>query len=97
VTRLSEVLPDVLALPRRFELHRDLDVSGVSGTGIVAVGTQFPDPAEVVFPDGQVLSLPPGWCRITWLSEHRSTVLWASVRDAIAVHGHGGATRIVWV
>lgn len=90
-------LPDVLTSPRRFEMHRDLDVSGVSGVGIIAVGVQFPDPADVVFPDGLVLALPAGWCRITWLTEKRSTVLWASVADAIAVHGHGGATRIVWV
>ncbi len=82
---------------RQFALHRDVDVSGVSGTGIVATGIEFVDPADVVFPDGVVLRLPPGWCRVTWHSDHPSTVLWPSVEDAMAVHGHGGATRIVWV
>ena len=31
--------------PRRFELVRDEDVSGTSGTGVVAVGVVYPDGA----------------------------------------------------
>ena len=32
-------------VPRRFELVRDEDVSGTSGTGVVAVGVEYPDGA----------------------------------------------------
>lgn len=32
----------------RFELHRDTDVSGVSGVGIVADGVVFPDGTAVL-------------------------------------------------
>lgn len=66
---------------QRFELHRDVDVSGVSGTGIVADG--------VVFPDGEVC--------IRWRGERPSTVTWKSVSDAEEIHGHSGATRFVWL
>lgn len=79
-----------------FELHRDVDINGISGTGHIADGVRFAEPADVVFPDGKRLSLPAGWCRITWRGDHESTVLWPSVASAIAVHGHGGNTRIVW-
>lgn len=64
----------------RFHLQRDTDVSGVSGTGTVADGIEFPD----------------GTCVIRWRGYYQSTVVWPSVGDVEAVHGHGGATRIVW-
>ena len=32
-------------VPRRFELVRGEDVSGTSGTGVVAVGVEYPDGA----------------------------------------------------
>lgn len=65
---------------RTFEFHRDADVSGVSGTGVVADGVTFDDGVTVV----------------RWRGERRSTVVWPSVEDAIAVHGHDGATRLVY-
>lgn len=65
---------------RTFHLARDVDVSGVSGVGIVAEG--------VVFPDGVTV--------IRWRGERQSTVVWPCVEDVEAIHGHGGATRIVW-
>ncbi|MGW4239251.1 hypothetical protein ACWEJP_20930 [Streptomyces sp. NPDC004749] len=68
------------AIPRLFTLERDRDVTGVSGTGTVADG--------VVWPDGTAV--------IRWRGESPSTVAWASLADAVAVHCHGGATRIVW-
>ncbi|MGW7247731.1 hypothetical protein [Streptomyces decoyicus] len=67
--------------PRIFALHRDRDISGVSGTGIVADGCAWPD----------------GTVSIRWRGASPSTVSWNSVADAEHVHGHGGATRIVWV
>ena len=67
---------------RLFQLERDVDVSGVSGTGIVAEGIQFSD-ARVA---------------LRWqVGEHRSTVLWDSIEAVIAIHGHDGRTRLVWI
>lgn len=66
--------------PRLFDLQRDHDVSGVSGTGRVANG--------VLWPDGTV--------SLRWIGERPSTVHWDRLADAEHVHGHGGATRIVW-
>ncbi len=82
---------------RRFELHRDVDVSGISGDGVVADGVMFDDPVALAWPDGAVTLLPAGWVRLVWRGEYRSTVLWRSADDAMAVHGHNGATRLVWV
>lgn len=62
---------------RRFHLVRDHDVSGVSGCGHVAEGVEFSD----------------GTVAIRWGGENRSTVVWESFEAAVAVHGHGGATR----
>lgn len=66
--------------PRLFALQRDTDITGVSGTGTVADG--------VVWPDGSV--------SIRWRGERPSTVFWESLDDAVAVHGHVGATRFVF-
>ncbi|MFI9200195.1 hypothetical protein [Streptomyces sp. NPDC053048] len=63
-----------------FVLQRDHDISGVSGTGIVADG--------IVWPDGTV--------SVRWRGPHPSTVAWDRLEDAMAVHGHAGATRIIW-
>lgn len=67
-------------MTRTFHLHRDHDVSGVSGEGVVADGVTFPDGVTVV----------------RWRGERQSTVVWPSIDDVIAIHGHGGATRLVW-
>lgn len=66
---------------RRFQLQRDVDVSGISGVGTVADG--------VVFSDGVTV--------VRWRGERQSTVVWPGIEDVEAIHGHGGATRIVWV
>ncbi len=68
-------------MPRRFELVRDVDVSGVSGVGHVADGVQFAD----------------GVCVTRWRGVVAQTCVWASIGAVEAVHGHEGATRIVWV
>lgn len=65
--------------PTLFELIRDTDVSGVSGTGKVAEG--------VIFSDGHAA--------IHWLGTWPTTTPHPSVASIKAVHGHGGATRIV--
>lgn len=68
-------------LPRRFQLQRAHDVSGVSGTGVVAFGVMFPDQTVA----------------IRWRGRHASTVVWERLDDAIAVHGHSGATTVEWI
>lgn len=68
----------------RFVLVRDVDVTGVSGTGIVAEG--------VWWPNGDVVAL-------RWTSEWPTSVVFhdRGIESVKAIHGHGGATRIVWL
>lgn len=70
-----------IATLRRFALVRDVDVTGTSGTGVVALGVMFPD----------------GHAVMRWVvGEYRSTVTWESVDAIEAIHGHKGCTRLVW-
>ena len=64
-----------------FTLHRYEDVSGVSGTGDVAWGVEWPD----------------GAVAIRWPGEHPSTAVWNDIRDAEDTHGHGGKTVVKYV
>jgi hypothetical protein len=68
---------------RRFQLVRDVDETGISGTGVVADGAQFPDGTITLH-----------WCTAATPS---STGVYDSIDDVQAIHGHGGLTRIVWV
>lgn len=81
---------------KRFQLHRDHDITGVSGAGVIADGMVFPSSHEIQFPDGSLL-LPANWARITWRGQYPSTVLWSDLDHAYRVHGHGGATRFVFL
>lgn len=72
---------DLDTAPRRFVLKRDEDVTGLSGTGVVAWG--------VIFPDGRVAT--------RWKSEVAQTCAFDSIEDVIHVHGHHGRTRVVWL
>jgi len=64
-----------------FRLVRDKDISGVSGTGIVAEGVEFGDGTAVIH----------------WVSgDVHSTSVYPGIMAVAAIHGHGGATRIVW-
>lgn len=65
-----------------FSLYRQTDVTGVSGTGIVAEGVQFSG----------------GLCVMQWCvsGQPNSVSHWDSVEDLIAIHGHDGATTVVW-
>jgi hypothetical protein len=67
---------------RAFVLVRDEDVTGISGTGIVAEGIEF---------TGGVVAL-------RWLSEFPTSVVFhdRGMKSVEAVHGHGGLTRVVW-
>ena len=65
-----------------FVLVRQTDVSGVSGTGIVANG--------ILWPDGHAV--------IHWTGSPYPTTTPhpGGMESVLAVHGHGGATRVVW-
>lgn len=83
---MAKVLGDLDAVKdedvvRTFRLLRDKDISGMSGTGVVAHGAQFPDGLIVL-----------RW-RGRWPT---SAVFHEGIASVEAVHGHGGATRIVW-
>ena len=71
----------VNAEPLRFELIRDGDETGISGTGVVAYGVMFVD----------------GTCVLRWLGHQRSTAVYDSIEVLKAIHGHGGQTRVGWI
>jgi hypothetical protein len=66
---------------RRFQLIRREDETGISGTGVVAYG--------VAFPDGRAV--------LRWDTKVNSTVLYESLADLEAIHGHGGKTVVHWL
>jgi hypothetical protein len=69
-------------VPKVFFLVRHTDVSGVSGTGVVAEGTEWTD----------------GSVSLRWRSEHASTTFYeAGVRAVLAVHGHRGASELIYL
>ena len=61
-------------------VRRHHDVSGVSGTGDVAELAEFSDGAVAV----------------RWHGDHPSTACWNDIRDVEFIHGHKGATEIVF-
>lgn len=76
---------------KNFTLERTVDVSGISGTGTVAEGVEFSD----------------GTVAVRWLDSGVSqanrdrgvsptTVLHPSIQSVEALHGHNGATQVVW-
>lgn len=74
-------MADQTRRPGTFRLYREVDVSGVSGTGHIADG--------VLWPDGTVT--------VRWLSDHPSTTNWDRGMESVQrVNGHGGSTRVIW-
>lgn len=67
--------------PRRFLLFRHADVSGVSGTGVVAEGAEWTD----------------GTASLRWRGDYPSTVAWDDVELLLGAHGHEGATELRWI
>lgn len=65
---------------RTFILYRVTDVSGISGTGVVAEGVQFSD----------------GVCVCRWMTSTATTTVYDSIQDVESIHGHDGATRIIF-
>lgn len=65
---------------KTFVLNRKEDISGVSGTGVVAEGVEFIG----------------GMCAIHWLGRYSTVEICQSMDDLKAVHGHEGRTEIIW-
>jgi hypothetical protein len=69
----------VVSRPRVFVLVRFRDVSGVSGTGVVAEGVEWSD----------------GSASLRWFGSCESVAFWPrGVLGVETVHGHGGATVV---
>jgi len=68
-------------MSNRFVLVRTEDVSGISGTGIVAEG--------ILFSTGKAV--------LAWTTEYRSVAIYDSIGTLTAIHGHNGRTRIEWI
>lgn len=66
---------------RRFYLERDEDVTGTSGTGVVAEGVEYSN--------GQI--------SIHWISQLESVNIYGNATVLVKLHGHDGRTRIVWM
>lgn len=67
---------------RAFLLIRDEDVTGISGTGVVAEGVEFSD----------------GVVALRWTSQFPTSVVFheRGIESVKAIHGHNGKTRIEW-
>lgn len=65
---------------RLFTLQRNVDVSGISGTGVVAQCCEFSD----------------GQCAISWQSMMPSICFRDSLEQVIGIHGHGGNTQVIF-
>jgi hypothetical protein len=70
----------MITIMQTFYLQRDVDDTGISGTGKVAEG--------VVFTNGKVV--------LAWLTKVASVTVYESLADVERVHGHNGKTRIVF-
>lgn len=66
---------------KRFNFFRETDISGVSGTGVVAEG--------VLFSNNKVV--------VTWTGHHTSVNVFDSLAEFEAVHGHEGASKVDWI
>jgi len=76
-------MPDLLdePRPRRFQLVRREDVSGMSGTGVVAEGIEFRDDMVAY----------------RWLTAPGTTQIADSIHDVTHIHGHNGKTTVRWL
>lgn len=69
------------AATRRFVLNRNDDETGNSGTGVVALGTQYPN----------------GKVSLTWLSHMGTMGWYDTIEVVKGLHGHGGKTEVIWL
>lgn len=68
---------------RAFVLQRDVDATGISGTGVVAEGIEFSS----------------GVVALTWLGDWPTSVVFhdRGIESVEKIHGHGGNTKIVFL
>lgn len=62
-----------------FYLQRNEDINGVSGTGIVAIGAEYPS----------------GTCVVEWLTFTTTITHFKNLEHVKEIHGHHGATEVV--
>lgn len=77
---IREYLAALTPASTPFVLRRTTDVTGVSGTGVIADG--------VVFPDGRVATR---WRDTMGVAQ---TCAWDRLSHVQKIHGHNGATRV---
>lgn len=65
---------------KTFRLVRNEDISGVSGTGVVAEGVEFVN----------------GMVALSWFGSHSCVNTYTSMRTVVEIHGHEGATKVEW-
>jgi hypothetical protein len=65
---------------KNFYLLRKKDIHGVSGCGIVAVGSIMPKTGHAI---------------LEWQSETPSVNFYENIRHLKKVHGHGGLTQVI--
>ena len=65
---------------RTFNLQRDDDETGISGTGVVAQGIEFDD----------------GTVAMRWLTSTASFGLYDNIEELVIIHGHEGRTYPVF-
>lgn len=68
---------------RPFQLHRRADVTGVSGTGVVAEGVEFSD----------------GTVALRWCGKNPTSVVFHDngIESVETIHGHDGLTTVVFL
>lgn len=65
---------------RRFHLFREKDETGKSGIGKITEGCLFSN----------------GWVAMVWFTSVTSVSFYGSIEDVEHIHGHHGATKIVF-
>ena len=83
-------------MARRFHLYRRSDVSGVSGLGKVAEGIEWSDGTVAVrwLTVGTAKANDPDIGRRVKVKP--TTVIHDDIASVIGIHGHNGATEVVW-
>lgn len=80
MSKEKEVVPEKKGEIRPFYLKREKDVTGTSGTGVVAIGAE----------------LASGKCVMEWRTKYYSLSVFNSISDIADIHGHKGHTKVIW-
>lgn len=68
--------PNGVPTARLFHLVRAVDATGTTGTGVIAIGTEYPS----------------GGCSLAWLNTASGIEVYASLAAIMSTHGHEGTT-----